>query len=324
MIRHKNRLAVILMNLGGPDTLDSVRPFLKNLFSDPAIIHLPWPFRPLVAEVISRARTKKAFKIYQQMGGGSPLLANTKSQALHLIQVMQDKLPDQEVEVFIAMRYWHPLTAEAVAKVKAFRPTEVVLLPLYPQFSSTTTGSSFLEWHKQANLQGLKVPTREIQSYPQDADFVEAHCDLLLPWIEKASLYGKPRILFSAHGLPKKIIDAGDPYENQIHQTIRAIMKKLHSSLEGVVCYQSKVGPLKWLEPSIEQEIRRAGEDKVPVIVVPVAFVSEHSETLVELDRDYRCLAETVGIPFYGRVSTLSNHPAYMRSLAGLVLTNSN
>lgn len=314
------RLAVVLMNLGGPDSLGAVRPFLKNLFSDPAIINLPWPLRPLIAEIISRRRNQSAQKIYQKLGGGSPLLQNTKAQQEELHKLLQDQLSGQTVEVFIAMRYWHPLTAYTVSEVKKFRPTEVVLLPLYPQFSITTTGSSFAEWYNQAAQQGLKVSTREIQSYPQNSDFIESHVDLLLPWIKKAAAFGTPRILFSAHGLPQKVINKGDPYENHVHQTVGEILKKIPSGVESVVCYQSKVGPLKWLEPSIEQELRRAGQDRVPVIVVPVAFVSEHSETLVELDEDYRNLAEELKIPFYGRVPTLSDHPAYMRALAGLVV----
>ena len=314
------RLAVVLMNLGGPDSLDAVRPFLKNLFSDPEIINLPWPLRPLIAEIISRRRNQSAQKIYQKLGGGSPLLQNTKAQQGELCKLLQEQLPGQTVEVFIAMRYWHPLTAQTVSDVKKFRPTEVVLLPLYPQFSITTTGSSFAEWYAEGAQQGLKVSTREVRSYPQNSDFIESHVDLLLPWIEKAAAFGSPRILFSAHGLPQKVIDKGDPYENHVHQTVGEILKKIPSGVESVVCYQSKVGPLKWLEPSIEQELRRAGQDRVPVIVVPVAFVSEHSETLVELDEDYRNLAEELKIPFYGRVPTLSDHPAYMRALAGLVI----
>ena len=314
------RLAVVLMNLGGPDSLDAVRPFLKNLFSDPEIINLPWPLRPLIAEIISRRRNQSAQKIYQKLGGGSPLLQNTKAQQGELCKLLQEQLPGQTVEVFIAMRYWHPLTAQTVFDVKKFRPTEVVLLPLYPQFSITTTGSSFAEWYAEAAQQGLKVSTREVRSYPQNSDFIESHVDLLLPWIEKAAAFGSPRILFSAHGLPQKVINKGDPYENHVHQTVGEILKKIPSGVESVVCYQSKVGPLKWLEPSIEQELRRAGQDRVPVIVVPVAFVSEHSETLVELDEDYRNLAEELKIPFYGRVPTLSDHPAYMRALAGLVV----
>lgn len=217
------------------------------------------------------------------------------------------------------MRYWHPFTSEAVSRTKVFQPDEVILLPLYPQYSITTTGSSFLEWHKIAKENGLNTTTREVRSYPQEGAFIEAHVELLLPWIEKATPYGKPRILFSAHGLPQKVIDAGDPYEGQIHETVRSIVKNLSTKPDHVVCYQSKVGPLKWLEPSLEQEVMRAGKDQVPLIVVPVSFVSEHSETLVELDRDYRTLAESLGVPFYGRVPTLSEHPSYIQALADLV-----
>jgi len=324
MTHSQDRLAVVLMNLGGPDTLDAVRPYLKNLFSDPAIISLPWPLRPLVAEVISRTRTPSARQIYEQMGGRSPLLENTKAQSLVLKHVLQEQLADHIVETFIAMRYWHPLTIETVDQVKAFQPSEIILLTLYPQFSKTTTGSSFTEWYKQAKNRGLSVPTREVRSYPYDPSFIEAHAQLLTPWIKKASIYGKPRILFSAHGLPQKVIDAGDPYEKQVHQTVEAILKKIPSEVEGVVCYQSKVGPLKWLEPSTEYEIRRAGKEKTPVIIVPVAFVSEHGETLIELDRDYQRLALDLGVPFYGRVPSLGVHPAYINALVGLVINTKN
>jgi len=315
------RLAVVLMNLGAPDSLEAVRPFLKNLFSDPAIINLPWPLRPLVAEIISRIRDRSAQKIYQKLGGKSPLLLNTKAQQVQLRRLLQSQVvgQDQDIEVFIAMRYWHPLTVETVTQVKKFHPTEIILLPLYPQFSTTTTGSSFTEWRDQADQQDLKILTREILSYPQNSDFIEAHIDLLMPWIKKADAFGVPRILFSAHGLPQKVIDKGDPYESHIHKTAQAILKKIPSCVEGVVCYQSKVGPLKWLGPSIEQELKRAGKDRKPVIVVPVSFVSEHSETLIELDEDYRVYAEMFGVPFYGRVPALGDHPAYIKALASFV-----
>lgn len=317
------RLAVVLMNLGGPDSLEAVRPFLRNLFSDPAIIDLPWFLRLPLAEGISRLRNAKARKAYGQMGGESPLLPHTKAQSVALCQMLREQLPQQDVEVFIAMRYWRPFVSETVAKVKAFRPDEIILLPLYPQFSLTTTGSSFREWHKQAKKQGVKARAREIRFYPQHPSFIDAHVDLLKPCIEQASRYGKPRILFSAHGLPQKVIDAGDPYEDHVHQTVQAILKKVSFPVESVVCYQSKVGPLKWLGPSTEEELKKAGQDKAPVIIVPVAFVSEHLETLVELDQDYRILAEKEGVPFYGRVPALNSHPAFIKALAELVISSS-
>lgn len=320
MTRRPERLAVVLMNLGGPDTLDAVRPYLQNLFSDPAIINLPWPIRPLLARVISVTRAKKAREIYQQIGGGSPLLPNTIIQQILLRDLLRKKLPQKNVDVFIAMRHWKPLTEEAVAQVIEFQPDEIVLLPLYPQYSTTTTASSLREWYKVAQEKGVTALTRQIMCYPQNRTFITAHVDLLRPWIERASSYGKPRILFSAHSLPQKVIDAGDPYEGQIHETVGAIVKELPVDSEYAVCYQSKVGPLKWLEPSLDQEIIKAGRERVPVIVVPVSFVSEHSETLVELDRDYRTLAESSGVPFFGRVQTLSDHPAYIKALADLVI----
>jgi ferrochelatase len=313
------RLAVVLMNLGGPDSLKAVRPFLKNLFSDPAIINLSWPARSLLSHGISWIRAPKARKIYEKMGGKSPLLANTQQQQACLQDLLHDSLPHHEINVFIAMRYWHPLIETVVAEVKKFGPDEIILLPLYPQFSTTTTGSSFTEWHKQARHQDLRGVIRQIEYYCQEPSFIQAHVDLLVPWIEKAQAYGSPRLLFSAHGLPQKIIDAGDPYENQIHQTKQAILDKLPHSVEGRICYQSKVGPLKWLGPSTEEEVRQAGKDKAPVVMVPIAFVSEHAETLVELDDDYKFLAQRHGVPFYGRVPTVSDHPAYIQALANLV-----
>lgn len=312
------RIAVVLMNLGGPDSLAAVRPFLRNLFSDPAIISFPQPFRNIFAQMISRTRAQKTKDIYQKIGGKSPLLANTMAQQKALFQLLSHEWPDREVDVFIAMRYWHPFVSETVAQVKKFNPTQIILLPLYPQYSITTTGSIFTEWHKQAKKQSLQALTQEIQSYPQDPSFIEAHVDLILPWIKKSTPYGRPRLLFSAHGLPKKVVEKGDPYENQVHQTAQAISQKL-PDIETVVCYQSKVGPLKWLGPSTEQTLIKAGQEKVPVIVVPISFVSEHSETLVELDQDYRALAEAAGIPFYGRVSALGIHPIYILALGGLV-----
>lgn len=321
-----SRVAVVLLNLGAPDRLSAVRPFLRNLFSDPAIIKIPNPFRLIFAHLMAQGRDKKAQKIYEQLGGGSPLLANTQSQQNHLQHLLSKEFPNQTVQVFIAMRYWHPFTEETVAEVKKFQPDEIILLPLYPQFSTTTTGSSFLEWHQQAHHQKLLVKAREIHSYPENPHFIEAHVDNLLPWIEKARSYGKPVILFSAHGLPQDVVDKGDPYEKQVHQTTRAILQKLshhmisESEIDSTICYQSKVGYLKWLTPSLGEEIQRAGKRGKPVVVVPVSFVSEHSETLVELDVDYKKFADESGVPFYGRVPALGDHPAYIKALVNLTL----
>ncbi|MBY0462699.1 MAG: ferrochelatase [Alphaproteobacteria bacterium] len=315
------KTAVILFNLGGPDSLKAVRPFLFNLFADKAIIRLPQPFRYLLAQFISKTRAKKAIGIYQKMGGKSPLLENTAAQARALEESLKGE--GSEYKVFIAMRYWHPFTEETVKEVVKYNPDEVVLLPLYPHYSTTTTESSFKEWYRVAK--DINVPVREVESYPLDELYICAHVETLLPIYKEALKYGTPRILFSAHSLPQKIVDKGDPYQEQTIQTAEAIISSLDISnldrdIDYVVCYQSRVGRLKWLEPTTDTEIKRASADKVPVIVVPISFVSEHSETLVELDIDYRDLAESLGVPFYGRVPTLSCHPLFIELLQKKVL----
>jgi ferrochelatase len=316
MTSSKKKTAVILFNLGGPDSLKAVQPFLFNLFADKAIIRLPQPFRYLLAQFVSKTRAKKAMGIYQKMGGKSPLLENTVAQAKALEYSLRDQKSDHKV--FIAMRYWHPFTEETVKEVNNYNPDEVILLPLYPHYSTTTTESSFKEWYHAAKK--IKVPVREIESYPLDESFIKAHVETLMPVYKQAAKHGTPRILFSAHSLPQKIVDEGDPYQQQTEQTAEAIISKLEGQIDYVVCYQSRVGPLKWLQPTTEAEIKRAASDKVPVVVVPISFVSEHSETLVELDIDYRDLAESLGVPFYGRVPTLSCHPLFIEALKKKVL----
>jgi len=305
------RTAVVLFNLGGPDSPDTVQPFLQNLFSDPAIITAPNPIRWLLARLISRRRAPIAKHIYAELGGRSPLLPNTEAQATALQAAIGG-----ETKVFIAMRYWHPLTEATAAEVKAWTPERVVLLPLYPQFSTTTTASSFDAWDRAAKTIGLSVPTSRLCCYPDDPGFVVASARLLGKTIEMAG--GPCRILFSAHGLPKKIVDTGDPYPWQVERSARAIVDALGMPVDWVVCYQSRVGPLEWIGPSTDAEIRRAAADKVTPVVMPLSFVSEHSETLVELDREYRQLAESLGAPGYLRVPTVSTDVSFIDGLARL------
>jgi len=325
----KTKVAVVLLNLGGTDSLSAVRPFLFNLFYDPAILRIPNPFRYILAQIISRSRNKKAQGIYRQMGGSSPLLPNTQRQARALKESLAKVLPG--VEIFISMRCWHPFTEEAVQAVKNFQPDKVILLPLYPQFSTTTTQSSFQEWERQSKKLGLNHETVMINDYHDDADFIAAHVELLLPAIKQAYEFcnqnntNSPRILFSAHSLPQKVIDDGDPYERQTIKSVDLIVAKvqgiLNQKLDVVLCYQSKVGPIKWLSPTTEDEIIRAGKDGVPVIVVPISFVSDHSETLVELDDEYRQLADESGVPFYNRVPVLDCNQSFIKCLINKVLT---
>jgi len=311
------KIAVVLFNLGGPDQPSAVRPFLFNLFNDPAIIRVPWPFRWLLAQLISRKRAPEATAIYANLGGGSPLLPNTKLQAAALKTALADL---GMVETFIAMRYWHPMTPEAIEAVKRFDPDEVVLLPLYPQYSTTTSASSLALWDRMAKRAGLAVPTRTVCCWPVNVGLVQAVADLVRDGLLQAAEYGKPRVLFSAHGLPEKIVAAGDPYQWQVEQTVAAVLDTLDMpDLESVVCYQSRVGPLKWIGPATDEEVERAGVDRRSIVMVPIAFVSEHSETLVELDIEYRELAEACGVPAYHRVRTVDVDRTFVEGLASVV-----
>jgi ferrochelatase len=312
------RRAVVLMNLGGPDSLAAVRPFLFNLFSDPAIIGLPAPLRLPLAWVIAARRAPVARRIYAQLGGASPLLANTEAQA----RALEEEL-GADYRCFIAMRYWHPLTRATVAAVKAWQPEEIVLLPLYPQFSTTTTASSFEAWRSEAMRQGLVSKTRAVRSYPVAEGFVAAVTARVAATLNAAEerAAGAPvRVLFSAHGLPLKIVAAGDPYPSEIERTAAAVVSALaRPGLDWRVCFQSRVGPLAWLGPSVEEELDRAGREGVRIVVAPISFVSEHSETLVELDRDYRRLAEAHGVPAYHRAPTVGTDRRFIAALAELV-----
>jgi ferrochelatase len=312
------KIAVVLFNLGGPDGPEAVRPFLFNLFNDPAIITAPGPLRWLLAQTISRRRAPIARKIYEELGGGSPLLANTRTQAEALEAVLNAGGGDSEFKVVIAMRYWHPMSDEAVRAVEAYGPDQVVLLPLYPQFSTTTTGSSVTDWTRAAAKAGLAVPTRSLCCYPTQPGFVAEIAGLLCAALAEAG--DAPRVLFSAHGLPRKFIDGGDPYQWQVEQTAAAVAVEVgKTDLDWRICYQSRVGPLEWIGPAIEAEIARAGMECKPLIVVPIAFVSEHSETLVELDIEYRRLADAKGVPHYSRVATVNEGTAFIEGLAELV-----
>ena len=293
------KVAVVLFNLGGPDGPDAVEPFLFNLFNDPAIIGAPTPIRWCLAKYISKKRAPVAREIYEHLGGKSPLLALTNDQSAALVEEVAG---DFDCQTFVCMRYWHPMS-DAVAKdVKDYNPDKIILLPLYPQYSVTTSGSSIKDWHRAAAKAGLSVPTTEVCCYPTIDGLIDAQAALIEPYVQKISDNEKFRVLFSAHGLPKKVIAGGDPYQSHVEMTSKAVAEKLSLAPENwVVCYQSRVGPLEWIGPSTDDEIERAGKDGIDVIVVPIAFVSEHSETLVELDIEYKELAEKAGVGHYFR-----------------------
>ena len=306
------KTAVVLMNLGGPDRLEAVQPFLFNLFYDKAMLRIINPFRFILATFISRMRAGKARRIYQAIGGKSPILENTLSQAAELQREL-----GINYKVFTCMRYWNPRANEVINDVKGYEPTEVILLSLYPQYSTTTIQSSIDEWFLQTKKQGFECLTKEVFSYPTLNGFVKAMADLTEISISKLDLGKKYRILFSAHGLPKKIIKKGDPYQTQIESTVDGIVKALAiKDLDSQICYQSRVGRSKWLGPSTEAEIRRAGKDGKAIVLVPVSFVSEHSETLYELDIKYKELADKSGIPQFIRVPTVGATKRFIRGLA--------
>jgi protoporphyrin/coproporphyrin ferrochelatase len=310
------RIAVVLMNLGGPDRLEAVQSFLFNLFSDPAILRLPTLVRLPLARIIAWRRSPVAQEIYRKLGGGSPLLANTEAQAIALEAVL-----GPQHRCFIAMRYWHPTSDQTAREVADWAPDEVVCLPLYPQFSTTTTASSLTAWRTAATRHGVTCPTRVVCCYSSDPGFAEAVAGMIRPVLGSAADHEKPlRLLLTAHGLPKRIVQAGDPYPRQVERTAAAVIAALNRpGLDWTVCYQSRVGPLEWIGPATDDEIRRAGRDRVPVVVAPISFVSEHSETLVELDLDYRDLAAASGVPVYHRVPTVGAEPGFIQSLAELV-----
>jgi ferrochelatase len=313
------RLAVVLFNLGGPDSLEAVQPFLQNLFGDPAILSLPGFLRWPLARFIAARRAPLARKIYEHLGGSSPILAETQDQARALENALVQA--GHEAKCFIAMRCWHPFTREAVRAVKGFAPERIVLLPLYPQYSTTTTQSSLAEWRNEAARQQLTIPQHEVCCYPFDTGFAGALADLLEDALAKAKPETSYRVLFSAHGLPKRVIERGDPYQWQVERTVAAAVACLkHKALDWRICYQSRVGPMEWIGPATDAEVRRAGKENKALIVVPVAFVSEHSETLVELDIEYAKLADESGVPDYIRVSTVRSHPAFIGALVNLVI----
>ena len=314
------KVAVVLLNLGGPDSPDAIRPFLLNLFSDPAILRVPFFVRPFLARAITRARLKPATENYRLLGGKSPLLETTIAQGEKLAAA----LPELEAKCFVAMRYWHPFSLATARAVKAWGPDEVVLLPLYPQYSTTTTGSSITAWREAAARTGLVAPTSAICCYPTDPEFITATLAIARDAYERARAALDPaiplRVLFSAHGLPESIVRGGDPYQYQIEQTVAAIVAEWRrNDLDWRICYQSRATPQKWIDPSTDSEIARAGTDKSAVLVVPIAFTAEHSETLVELDVEYKELAHRAGVPGYFRVPTQQVDPGFIGALANLV-----
>lgn len=312
------KTAVILFNLGGPDRPEAIKKFRVNLFSDKAIIRAPWFIRLWLSRLIAASSAAAAVKNYQLMGGKSPLLALTQKQATALEAALGD-----DYRCFIAMRYWHPFADETVKQVKEWAPERVILLPLYPQFSTTTTGSSLNDWRAAAVKADLVTSVTSICCWFNDPAYIDATAALVRAAVMQAKAKNPSvplRILFSAHGLPETIIKKGDPYQAQIEATSHSVMEKLSDiSIEFEICYQSRATPQKWLEPNVVDSIKQAGKDGFGVVIVPIAFVSDHIETLVELDIENRHIAEQAGVPVYERAAVANDDPAFIQALAGLV-----
>jgi protoporphyrin/coproporphyrin ferrochelatase len=324
MTSRDDKLGVVLLNLGGPDTLDAVQPFLRNLFRDPDIIDFPGSFlvRGGLAKLISTLRAPKIKEQYEEIGGGSPLKAHTMRQAELLEERLSRELP---AKVFVAMRYWHPFTDEAVEQLEAEGIRQVLLLPLYPQFSRSTTGSSVNEWKRQIarrpSLASLEWDV--VERYFDHPGYLDSLIERIGEGLERFPVERREHvhIVFSAHGTPMKLVREGDPYSFEIEKTVRAVVDRGGITLPWSLCYQSKVGPQKWLTPATPDVIVELGKHGFEeMLVVPVAFTSDHLETLFELGIEYRKLAHESGIHQYEITEGLNDSPRFIEALAELVI----
>jgi len=322
-VEDMGRVGVLLLNLGGPDQLEDVRPFLFNLFSDPEIIRIPFPWlqKPL-AWLIATTRNRKSQENYKQIGGGSPLRRITEEQAKALQDALRQK--GQEANVYIGMRYWYPFTEEAIARIKRDRIDRLVILPLYPHFSISTSGSSFrlLEqiWQEDPSLHHIDYTV--IPSWFDRPGYLQAMAQLIEQELDRLPNPNDVHVFFSAHGVPLSYVEeAGDPYQQEIEQCTELIMQTLDRPNRYTLAYQSRVGPVEWLKPYTEEAIEElAAEGVNNLLVVPISFVSEHIETLQEIDMEYREVAEEAGIEHFQRVPALNSHPVFIDDLAEMVL----
>ena len=309
--------AIILFNLGGPDRLENVEPFLFNLFNDPAILNVPRFLRYPLAKLISKRRAPITKKIYTEIGGSSPILQLTNKQAESLEKKLNDNNKQDIYKCFVVMRCWNPRAETVLNIVKEFNPDEMVLLPLYPQYSLSTSGSSIKEWNDVCSQNNYQKPVKTICCYPTETEFLNAHVSLINNKLKNLNNF---RLIFSAHGLPERNIKKGDPYQWQVEQSVNKIVEQLNIlNLDWILSYQSRVGLLKWIGPSTDDEIVKSSKLNKTVVVVPIAFVSEHSETLVELDIEYKKLAEQNGCKNFIRIPALGTKHEFINSLANLV-----
>jgi ferrochelatase len=317
MMRTTRRVGIVLFQLGGPDTLEAIEPFLYNLFCDPDIIDFPFARigRKPLARLISATRSRKVQHHYAILGGGSPIRPNTERQARALEAALRDEGID--AHCFVAMRYWHPFTSEAIEQLRAADCDEVVLLPLYPQYSSTTTGSSLNEWNR---LFDDKIPTHRVETFYQDPAYLDALAERVNQALARFPNPDRPEIVFSAHSVPLAVIEKGDPYQRQIEETVRLLRDRGGWTNSHRLCYQSKVGASRWLQPPLHQTLKGLAAQKVrEVCVVPIAFVSDHVETLGEIDHEARHQAHQLGITQFEMCAGLNDSWRFIQALSHIV-----
>lgn len=317
-----DRIAVVLFQLGGPDSLEAIEPFLYNLFCDPDIIDFPCAFivRKPIAKFISSRRSKKVIDKYRSIGSKSPITELTKSQA-HALEIELNKhFPSK---VFTAMRYWYPMTDEIIQQIKKDAFKKIILLPMYPQYSKVTSGSSLNEWKRLHEVE--KVSTTIIQSFHDHPIYIEALIDKIQTAFIKFSSIEEREIdlIFSAHSIPMSIVKKGDPYKNQIQETVQLLTKKGEWKSPHYICYQSKVGPISWLGPSLRETVHHlAAEGRQNLLIIPVSFVSDHIETLYDINIEMRQEAERIGIKQFVLMPALNDSPKFIECLKTLVLEN--
>jgi ferrochelatase len=317
MTRTTRRVGIVLFQLGGPDTLEAIEPFLYNLFCDPDIIDFPFARigRKPLAKLISTTRARKVQHHYSTIGGGSPIRRHTERQA----RALEAELRNQGLDAhcFVAMRYWHPFTSEAIAQVREADCDELVLLPLYPQYSSTTTGSSLNEWRR---LFCDDVPVHGIETFYRNEAYLDSVAEKIDEALCRFPQPNRPEIVFSAHSIPMSVVEKGDPYQQQIEETVQLLMQRGRWSNSHRLCYQSKVGASRWLQPSLHQTLRQLSSQKTrEVCVVPVAFVSDHVETLGEINHEARHLAEELGFTQFEMSGGLNDSPKFIQALRQIV-----
>ena len=315
------KLGVLLFNLGGPEALKDVKPFLYRLFSDPEIIRIKWtPLRKLVAYMIATLRHRTSEGYYSQIGGGSPLRRLTEEQATALEAELKTR--GKDVQTFVGMCTWHPFLAEAIERIQANNVENLVILPLFPQYSVTTTGSGFAALRRliEARPSFKKLNIQWISSWPDQRTYIQAFAEAIERELARFTNPGKAHILFSAHSIPESYVKEGDPYLEQTKKTVELVMDALGRKNPYQLSFQSKIGPVKWLEPFTSDIITKLGKEGIEdVLVVPISFVSEHIETLYELDILFKKVAAEAGVKNFRRVPALNSDPTFIRALAEIV-----